>query len=425
MSVWILGFFSAFLLIGVPIAFSLGLIGATSILLTGNYHYFGIIPNRMFGGLDNFVILAVPFFILAGALMNAGGVSARLIRFAMTLMGHFRGGLGIVTVATCMFFAGITGSATAEAAAIGMLMIPAMERAGYGRDYSAALVAAASLMGPIIPPSIIMIVYAVVAEVSIGDMFLAGVVPGILMAVTLIAMTAWRSWRMQIPLQPRASLRELVDAAIPALPALLLPVVILGGIIWGIVTPTEAAALAIFVALVLGLFVYRDLEWSALPRIFADVALISGAVLFIVATASVFAWVLTAERIPQEVSRALIAITREPWVLLLLMNVLLLVVGCFMEGLAAMLILVPVLLPAVVELGISPVHFGIIMCINLVIGFITPPVGICLFIVCSVAKISFEALVREIWPFLLVLLLILAAVTYYRPLVMTLPEFFK
>lgn len=425
MSVWILGFFSVFLLIGVPIAFSLGLIGATSIVLSGNYAYFGIIPNRMFGGLDNFVILAVPFFTLAGALMNAGGVSERLIRFAMTLMGHFRGGLGIVTVATCMFFAGITGSATAEAAAIGMLMIPAMERAGYGKNYSAALVATASLMGPIIPPSIIMIVYAVVAEVSIGDMFLAGVAPGILIGVTLIAMTAWRSWRMQIPLQPRASLRELVDATIPALPALLLPVVILGGIIWGIVTPTEAAAVAIFVALVLGLFVYRDLKWSALPRIFADTALISGAVLFIVATASVFAWVLTAERIPQEISRALISISREPWVLLLLLNVLLLLVGCFLEGLAAMLILVPVLLPAVVELGISPVHFGIIMCINLVIGFITPPVGICLFVVCSVAKISLEALVREIWPFLIALILVLAVVTYYPPLVMTLPNYFK
>lgn len=422
---WILAVFTAFLLVGIPIAFALGLIGATTILVSGKYAYFGIIPNRMFGGLDNFVILAVPFFILAGALMNAGGVSERLIRFAMTLVGHFRGGLALVTVLTCMFFAGITGAATADAAAIGLMMIPAMERAGYGRDYGAALVATASLMGPIIPPSIVMVVYAVVAEVSIAEMFLGGVVPGVLIALTLIAMTVLRSWRLQIPLEPRASLREVVSAAIPALPAILLPVIIIGGIVFGVVTPTEAAALAVLLALVLGLFVYRDLRWSALPKIFGDTALISGAVLFIVATASVFAWVLTAERIPQEISRALIGISRDPLVLLLLMNVLLLVVGCFIEGVAAMLILVPVLLPAIIEAGISPVHFGIVMCLNLVLGFVTPPVGICLFVVCSIAKLRLEELVRAIWPFLIAMLVLLLAVTYYPPLVLTLPGYLK
>lgn len=422
---WILAIFLAFLLIGVPIAFALGLIGATSVLISGKHAYFGVIPNRMFGGLDNFVILAVPFFILAGALMNAGGVSKRLICFAMTLFGHFRGGLGLVTVVTCMLFAGITGAATAEAAAIGLVMIPAMERAGYGRDYGAALVATASLMGPIIPPSIVMVVYAVVAEVSIAEMFLGGVVPGALMGVILIAMTVWRSWRKQIPLEPRASLKEVMDAAIPAIPALSLPAAIIGGIVFGIVTPTEAAALAVFLALLLGLFVYGDLRLSALPKIFGDVALISGAVLFIVSTASAFSWILTAERIPQEISSTLVGLSSNPWVLLLLINILLLVVGCFIEGLAALLILVPVLLPAVTEMGISPVHFGVIMCVNLVIGFITPPVGICLFVICSVAKISLEVLVKAIWPFFFAMVLVLMAITYYPPLVMALPDLFK
>lgn len=425
MALALLFIFLLFIGIGLPIAFALGLIGVTSILMSGKTAYLAIVPNRMFAGLDNFVISAVPFFILAGALMNAGGVSQRLIRFAVVMIGHLPGGLALVTVVACMFFGGISGAATADAAAVGMVMIPAMERAGFTREYSASLVATASLMGPIIPPSIIFVIYAVVAEVSIGDMFLAGVVPGVVICIALIIMAIAQSARLGIAPLPRATRSERLEATWPALPALALPFAIIGGIVFGIVTPTEAAALAVFLALVLGLFVYRELKIREVPKILGASALISAAVLLIVATASVFSWVLTAERIPQKISQLLIAAARDPWMLLLYINILLLIIGCFIEGVAALLILTPILLPAVIAAGISPVHFGVVMCLNLVIGFITPPVGICLFVVSAVAKVSIEQLSRKIVPFVLVMIGVLFLVTYFPALVMTLPQAFR
>lgn len=416
--------FVILLAMGIPIAFVLGLITMVHIVATGNFSYLSIVPNRIFGGLDSFVMLAVPFFILAGAIMNAGGASQRLVAFAAALLGHLRGGLALVSVATSMFFAGISGAATADAAAIGMVMIRAMERAGFGRAYSAALIATASLMGPIIPPSIILVLYGVVAEVSIASLFLAGVIPGLLIGFVLVALTVWKAKKANVPLEPRATRREIAGAFFPALPALLLPIIIIGGIVFGVATPTEAAALAVVLALLLGVFVYRELTIKDLPKVFGEAALISGAVLLIIGMASGFSWVLTAERIPQAISEWLLAITTDPIYLLLLINGLLLVVGCFLEGAAALIILTPILLPAVVEVGISPIQFGIIMSLNLVIGFITPPIGICLFVMCSVAKVSMEELIRAVWPMLLAMIGVLLLVTYVPHLTMFLPNLF-
>lgn len=415
----------ALLAAGVPIVFSIGLAAVAGILVIGPGASWLLIPNSMFNGMDSFPLMAVPFFILAGELMNRGGITLRLVRFAGVLVGHIRGGLAHANIVASMFFAGITGSALADTAAIGSILIPAMKEEGYDADFSAAVTASSSLIGPIIPPSITMVIFGVTAGVSIGGLFLAGFVPGILIGFGLMGVAYVISRRRGYEVRERrASAREFFARLKDALLALLMPAIILGGIFAGVMTPTESAAVAVFYALIVGMFVFRELRLRDLAPIFLRSGLVTAFIMLIVGVARIFSDLLAAEQIPQQLSQALLSVTRSPWLVLLLVNVFLLFVGCVMDTTAAIIILVPVLLPVAQSIGVDPLTFGIIMCINLIIGLATPPLGVCLFVASGIAKITVERLVLAIWPFLLVEVGVLFLITYVPGLAMSVPRFF-
>lgn len=413
--------FISLLLIGEPIAFVMG--GSTFfyLLVKARLNY-TLLPQTVFSGMDSFPLMAIPFFMLAGALMNEGGITQRLIHFARLLVGHIRGGLGHVNVLASMLFAGISGSAVAEASAIGSIMIPSMKARGYDEEFSAALTASASTLGPIIPPSIPMILYGVAANVSIGALFLAGAIPGVILGLAMMALVALYARRRNYPRDERATVKELVVGTKDAILALLMPTIILGGILGGIFTPTESAAVAVVYALVIGVFVYRELKWSRLPGILFEAGMSTATVMLIIGMAASFGWVVAAEQLPQKVAAGIFAITGTPWVVLLLINLFLLFVGTWLETAAALTILVPVLAPIGKQIGINPVHFGAIVVLNLVIGLMTPPVGSSLFVVCSVAKMSLERLSRAMWPFILVAVAVLLLVTYVPAVTLWLPQ---
>jgi tripartite ATP-independent transporter DctM subunit len=418
----LIGLMLVFLAAGVPIVFAIGLASLAGILALPHVPLI-LIPNRMFSGMDSFPLMAIPFFLLAGELMNVGGITMRIVRFANALVGHIRGGLAQANIVASMFFAGITGSALADAAAIGSILIPAMREEGYDEDFSAAVTASAALMGPIIPPSITMVIFGVTASVSIGGLFMAGLVPGVLIGLSLMGVAYAIARRRRYPKAARMVtagefVRRLKDAAL----ALLTPVIILGGILGGVMTPTEAAAVAVFYALFLGIYVFRVLAWRQVPILLLRTGIVTGFIMIIVATANVFAWLLATEQVPQQLSRAFLTISREPWVVLLVVNVFLLVVGALMDTSAAIIILVPVLLPLVTGVGIDPLHFGLVMCINLILGMATPPFGVVLFLVSNMTKLSLERLVRAMWPFLAVELAILLLVTYVPAIALFVPR---
>ncbi len=413
--------FILFLILGIPIAFVLGLTSFVGLLYAGQIPLL-LIPKQMFSGTDSFPLLAVPFFILAGNLMNIGGITKRLIHFCNILLGYVRGGLALVNVIASMFFAGITGAAVADTSALGSILIPAMVKEKYDRDFSAAVTAASSTVGPIIPPSIPMVIIGTVGELSIGALFLAGVVPGILVGLSLLLVSYVISVKRDYPKERRRSLKEFLVGLRDTLLALLMPAIIMGGILGGIFTPTEAAVVAVFYAFVVSFFIYREARWSDLPRVLIDSVVLTSIIMFVIANSAIFGWILANHKVPQAVAQTFLSISSNKWVLLLLINLFLLFVGTFMETTASLIILTPILLPLAVKVGIDPIHFGLVMVLNLVIGLITPPLGVCLFIASSIAKITLEQISKAILPFLLAAIAVLFIVTYIPELVLWLPR---
>ena len=377
--------------------------------------------HRMINGVDSFPLLAVPFFILAGNLMNTAGITNRIYDFAKALVGWMRGGLGQVNIGGSVIFAGMSGTAVADAGGLGTIEIKAMRDHGYDIDFAVGITAASSTIGPIIPPSLPMVIYGVMAGASIGQLFAAGFVPGLLMAVALMIMVAWYARRRNYPRDAVFSLKVLGQTFVHAFLALLTPVIIIGGMMFGLFTPTEAAVAACVWALFLGAAVYRTLDLQRLMRVSFDTIETTAVVLFIVAAASIFAWILTTTRITEHFAEAVLGITTDPWLVLILINLIMLVAGCFLETIAAITILVPVFLPIIEKLAIDPVQFGVIMVLNLMIGLLTPPVGMVLYVLSRVSGLPFERCVTATAPFLIPLLVVLALITFIPSLTLWLP----
>ncbi len=422
----LVAWFIGLLVIGVPIAFVLGI--ATSVyLVTSGVAPLSAVPQRLFAGLDQFVLMSIPFFIMSGALMNEAQLTSRLVQFANHLVGRWKGGLAQVNVLSSMFFGGITGAATADVAALGPILIPAMEKQGYRRDFATAVTVASSLCGPLIPPSIPMLVYGISSGSSIGALFLAGASPGVAVGVALLALNRYLLRNMTLQTEPARTLNWMVRASDflasfrIALLALLMPVIIVGGVIGGIVTPTESSVVAVVYAMVVGMAM-RTLKLRAMWKLIAAAAITSATIMLIVAAANLLGWVLAFERIPQAVADGFLAVTDNRWVFLTLVIVLLLIVGLFLETSGAIIILTPVLLPAALAYGFDPVHFGVILVFGLVIGLLTPPVGLCLFIGCSVGNVTIEQLTKALLPFIGVIFLIYLAFAFVPAASLWLPQ---
>ena len=417
------GSFIVLLCISAPILVALGGCSLAYALIMGNMPITTLIQTT-FGGLATFPLLAVPLFMLAGNLMNAGGITPVLVNFARTLLGHIRGGLGHATIFACAIFAAISGAAVATAVAIGVVMIPAMKKAGYDEDVAAALTSTASCMGPIIPPSIPFIIYGVTANVSIGALFLGGVFPGLLLGLALMIYMSWVATNRNYPRDPRMPIKKILVAAWKALPAIFMPVLIMGGILSGMFTPTEAAGVAVVYAAVVGGFIYRQLTLKSLPDVLLKAGLESGMVMMLIALSEPFAWIVAVDQIPQLVIEWLSNLTTSPFLILLLINLFLLILGIPLETAPALVIVTPVLAPIAASLGIDPVHIGVVICLNLVLGLITPPVGAVLFAVCGITTLSMDRLAKAIWRPFIVALVVLALVTYLPWLSTFLPRKF-
>lgn len=417
--------FIVLLLLKVPIAFVLGITTVLYIFVAGSTDLLATAPQRLFSGLESYGLLAIPLFMLAGELMNSGGITSRLIGFSKTLVGHFKGGLAYVNVIANMLLASIIGSATAQIAMMSRTMVPAMEKEGYSREFSAATTASAGLLGPIIPPSMLFIIYGVSSGTSIGDMFIAGVLPGILLTISFIILIGYIGRKQQWPTQERAKLTETFKAFLQVIPALLVPTIIIVGILSGAFTPTESAAIACVVALVVGFFFYKELKLQSLPSIFINTAVTTATITLLIAMANLFGWLLSFERIPQNIATWMVTLTENPLLFLLIVNIFLLLVGMFMDGIAALIILVPIFAPLIANYGIDPIHFGVIICINLTIGLLTPPIGAGLYIASSLGNVNLERLIKALVPFLLVSFLALIIITYWPALTLWLPSVLK
>ena len=407
--------------LGVPIAFSLGIASVATLEFASNLPL-TLAAQRLFTGTDSFPLMAIPFFMLAGELMEAGGISRRLFDFAHALVGFVAGGLAMVAVVAAMFFAGISGAAAADTAAVGAVSIPAMIRKGYEKGFAAAVQAAGGSIGVIIPPSIPMIIFGVVGGVSIGKMFLGGFIPGALIGGSLMVVSYFLAKRAGYEKETFLGFKEIGRTFLGAFWALLMPLIILGGILGGIFTPTEAAVVAAVYGAIVGFVVYRELKIRELPAILAKAAISTSTVMLLIATANIFGWILTAERVPQSVAAYLVSLTSSPFVLYSLILACLLVIGTFMETSASLIILTPVFLPVIEQFGIDPVHFGVVMVTALAIGMLTPPLGICLFISCNIARIQLTEIIRYILPFLTVMIGVLLLMTYVPEIVMFIPN---
>lgn len=417
--------FAILLLLQVPIAFVLGITTIIYIIVTANMGLMSTVPQRLFSGLESYGLLAIPLFMMAGELMNSGGITKRLIDFAKTIVGHYRGGLAYVNVLANMMLASIIGSATAQIAMMSRTMVPSMEKEGYSREFSASTTAAAGLLGPIIPPSMLFIIYGVSSGASIGSMFLAGVLPGILLALSFIVLIAIIGMKQKWPTQPRASFKTMGTSFIKVIPALLVPAIIIVGILSGVFTPTESAAFACIVALIVGFFFYKELKIKDLPQIMINTAITTATITMLIAMANLFGWILSFEMIPQSIATWMTTLTDNPLVFLVIVNLFLIFVGMFMDGIAALIILVPIFAPLIVNYGIDPIHFGVIICINLTIGLLTPPVGAGLYIASSLGQVKLEVLTKAIWPFLIASFAALAVITYWPQMVLWLPTILK
>jgi tripartite ATP-independent transporter DctM subunit len=409
--------------LGIPIAMSLGLSALVAFFLEqGSRMNVPMITQRMQYGINNFVLLAVPLFILAARLMNTSGVTTRLFNFATTMVGFLPGGLGHANCVASLIFAGMSGAAVADAAGLGQVELKAMKDAGYDRDFSVAITGASSTIGPIFPPSIPFVIFGLVAGVSVGRLFLGGVIPGVLMTVALMVMVGIYATKRGYPRSPFPTPRIVAKSFAEAFLPLLTPTILLGGIWTGWFTPTEAAAVAVAYALLLGTAIYRELKWKDVLRVFIDSAKDTAALGFIVAAASFYGWLLMRTGAPAAMVEALLGFSRNPLTLLIVINLILIVVGCFFETIVAILILGPILMQVTSAVGIDPVHFGLIMVLNLMIGLLTPPFGVVLFVMVQVGGISFERVVRATAPFIVPLIVVLIMITFYPPLVTWLPN---
>lgn len=404
--------FLVLMLLGVPLAFVLGMTTLAFVFAEGNTSVLMSMPSRMFNGLQNFGLVAIPMFVLLGEIMNYGGITKRLIEFSKTIVGHVRGGLAYVNVVSNMFLASVVGSANAQTAIMGRVMVPAMEKEGYRKDFSSALTAASSIMGPLIPPSMPFIIYGVTAGVSIGNLFIAGIVPGILFAIAFSITIFIFAKKHDYPKSDRASWKHVMKSTFFVLPALAIPVLILVGITTGIFTATESAAVAVFFAIIIGFFIYKELKIKDLSTIFLRTVITASTVTFLVATSNIFGWVLNFQQIPQLIANTFLAISENVLVFLLLVNLLFLIVGMFIEGVAVIILLTPIIFPVAMEFGVDPVHFGVIMVLNVTLGLMTPPVGTVLFIASATTGVKLEALIRSLIPFLIISLVILLLITY-------------
>ncbi|MEW9669892.1 TRAP transporter large permease [Ammoniphilus sp. 3BR4] len=410
--------------VGVPIAIALGLSSAIAVWWGGGIPLI-ILAQRAFTSIDSFPLMAVPFFILAGALMETGGISRRLVHFANSLTGHITGGLGLVAVVTSMFFAAISGSSAATVAALGSILIPAMVKRGYHRNFGGAVQAVSGELGVIIPPSIPMILYAVTTETSIGDMFMAGVVPGLMIGLSLMITVYFIAKKRGYASEQRMSWAERWQAFKDAILALFMPVIILGGIYGGIFTPTEAAGVAVAYAFIVGVFIYKEIKWKDLLPILGHSTVTSAIIMFIIANAGLFGWILSREGVPQMVAEFFTNISPNPIIFLLCVNLLLFMVGMFFETGASIIILAPLLAPVAMKFGIDPVHFGMIMIVNLAMGMCTPPVGVNLFISCQIAQIKLEDITKAILPFIVVLIVDLLLISFIPQISLWLPNLFE
>ncbi|MCQ6255128.1 C4-dicarboxylate TRAP transporter large permease protein DctM [Pseudomonas sp. Q11] len=407
--------------IGVPIAASLGLAGSITIMLFSPDSVRSL-AIKLFETSEHYTLLAIPFFLLSGAFMTTGGVAQRLIDFANACVGHIRGGLAISAVMACMLFAALSGSSPATVAAVGSIAIAGMVRSGYPQAFGAGIVCNAGTLGILIPPSIVMVVYAAATEQSVGKLFMAGVVPGLLLGVTLMVAIYIVARKMNLPSLPRASFGELLRTARKAIWGLLLMVIILGGIYSGMFTPTEAAAVAAVYAGFVALFVYKDMSLRECPKVLLESGKLTIMLMFIIANAMLFAHVLTTEQIPQTITALVIEMGLQPWQFLLVVNIVLLVAGAFMEPSAIILILAPILFPIAMQLGIDPIHLGIIMVVNMEIGLITPPVGLNLFVTSAVTGMPLVEVIKAAWPWLMLLLGFLIVITYIPAISLGLPN---
>lgn len=415
------------LIIGVPIAFSI-LAALFYFMAVGDFPYnVRLVATQMFGGIQSYPLLAIPLFILAGELMNESGITSRIIAFASVLVGRLRAGLAMVNIWASVIFAGLSGSAVADTSAIGRVFIPEMEKRGYPRDFAAAITAASSVIGPIIPPSIPVIIYALtVSGVSVPALFVAGIVPGVLLAIFLSAYVMIFAGHYEKKLekdesengQKSSTIKTLIQGVVP----IFMPVFVVGSILLGVVTPTEAASFAVAYAIIIGVFITGELKFNKIPKIFANAMRDSAVILVVIGAVAAANWLLNYNRVPNMITEFALQYMSVKWMFLLAVIVLFLFVGLFLEGIAAMLVLVPILHPIAVSLGVDPVHFGILVIFNLMIGLITPPLGLCLFVADSIANVGFGRLVKQIMPLFLVELLVLIIITFVPELVIGLPR---
>jgi C4-dicarboxylate transporter, DctM subunit len=410
-----------FMLLGMPVAVALGLSSLLTILFFAQ-DSLASLSLKLFETSEHYTLLAIPFFILGGAFMTTGGVAKRMIRFANACIGHFRGGLAMASVLACMLFAAVSGSSPATVVAVGSIVIAGMVRAGYPQPFAAGVICNAGTLGILIPPSIVMVVYGAATETSVGKLFMAGVVPGALLGLMLMTAIYVRGRMIGLPKQPRASLSEVLESGRDSLWGLLLVFIILGGIYGGVFTPTEAAAVAAVYAFAIAVFVYRDIGARQVPHVLLEAGKVTVMLMFIVANALLFAHVLTTERIPQVIAETIIGWGMADWQFLIVVNILLLVGGMFMEPTGIILIMAPILFPIAMQLGIDPVHLGIIMVVNLEIGMITPPIGLNLFVTAGITKMSIMEVVRAALPWTMVLLVFLVLITYVPAITMFLPN---
>ncbi|RBW61803.1 TRAP transporter large permease [Ruegeria sp. A3M17] len=405
--------FLATLLLSVPVAIVLAITAIWYIWESGNTVLYDSFAQKMFGGLENYGLLAIPLFMLTGELMNEGGMTRRLVALARVFVGGFRGGLAYINLLANMFMAAIIGSATAQIAVMSRAMVPAMEEEGYSKGFAAATTAAGGLLAPVIPPSMMFVIFGVLAQIPIGDMFIAGIIPGLLLAGAFALVITLVGWVQQFPKGVWMSRRDALQALIAALPAMLIPVSIIGGILFGIATPTESAAIASLIAFLVGWLIYGELKPQHLGEMFKRTAANASMILFMIAAASVFGWVIIYEEIPQQLAGLITSITSDPFMFLLIVNAALLLVGMVIDGIAAIILITPILLPiATGSYDISPYQFGVVVCLNLVLGLLTPPVGIGLYIASSMSGTTPGAILKSLWPFLIAVAAVLILLSY-------------
>ena len=413
--------FVILILVTVPIAYALGIASTLWIGLTKMVPFI-LVPQRMFAGIDSFPLIAIPFFILAGKLMAAGGASDRLINVALVLVGRFKGGLAYVNIVASMFFAGITGSATADSSSMGAVLIPSMIKKGYDKDVTVAVTATSSTIGILIPPSIPMVIYGILMDQSIGRLFIAGALPGLLVGLILMLVSFFLAKQRGYPAETPYNVKETIKIVIDGILPMLTIVIVLGGIIWGIVTPTEAAVIAVFYAFFIGFFIYRTITLRMLPQLLLETIELNGMVMLMVAAATIFSWIVTSQQVPRLIGDYLISVTHNKYVLLFVFNLVLLVAGAILDLTPAMIIFIPVLAPIAKYVGVDLIHFGVIAVANLGIGLFTPPVGSCLFVSCSIADVNMREIFKGFAPYFIGMFIALMLITYFPGLSLWLPS---